>query len=55
MNHSFFKIESEEGYWSNGKDMNGANSGHRPTVKAVISQFLRLTLSTMSALRCANF
>ncbi|WP_439787344.1 glutamine synthetase beta-grasp domain-containing protein, partial [Parasutterella excrementihominis] len=33
MNHSFFKIESEEGYWSNGKDMNGANSGHRPTVK----------------------
>jgi len=52
MNHSFFKIESEEGYWSNGKDMNGANG---LPLRAVISRFLRSTLSTISAPKCANF
>ncbi|HLU79571.1 MAG TPA: type I glutamate--ammonia ligase [Burkholderiaceae bacterium] len=29
----FVKIHSEEGVWSRGKDMDGANMGHRPGVK----------------------
>ena len=42
MNHSFFTFDFEE-------------AAIVLLSKAVISQFLRLTLSTMSALRCANF
>lgn len=33
MNRSFFKIESDEGFWSNADSMDGANGGHRPRVK----------------------
>ena len=33
MSGSFFKIEEYEAPWNSGKDMNGANKGHRPTVK----------------------
>ncbi|RJX34102.1 MAG: type I glutamate--ammonia ligase [Oxalobacter sp.] len=33
MSGAFFKIESEEGSWSTGAQIEGGNSGHRPTVK----------------------
>src|SRR5690606_20339012 len=33
MSASGYAIESSEGAWSSGDDMNGANSGHRPGVK----------------------
>ena len=33
MDHTFFKIGSEEGAWNSGKSFDGANSGYRPMVK----------------------
>src|SRR5471032_2921756 len=33
MSGCFVKIGSDEGSWSTGKDIEGGNSGHRPTVK----------------------
>src|SRR3990167_4176249 len=30
---SFFKVNSEEGYWNSGIDINGGNIGHRPALK----------------------
>ncbi len=33
MSGAFFKIESEEGSWSTGAQIEGGNTGHRPTVK----------------------
>ncbi len=33
MNQSFFSVESEEGHWMTGADMNGHNLGYRPTVR----------------------
>lgn len=33
MNHSFFRIHSEEGAWSADESYDGFNSGHRPAVK----------------------
>lgn len=33
MSGSFYKINSEEAAWSSGKDIEGGNMGHRPSVK----------------------
>lgn len=33
MQGSFYKIDSEEAQWNSGKDMEGGNIGHRPTIK----------------------
>lgn len=33
MSGCFFKIDSDEGSWSNGRKMEGGNTGHRPRVK----------------------
>ncbi|MEZ5741287.1 MAG: type I glutamate--ammonia ligase [Burkholderiaceae bacterium] len=33
MSGNFFKINSEEASWSSGKELEGGNLGHRPTVK----------------------
>ena len=33
MSGCFFKIDSEEGFWSNSVKMEGGNTGHRPRVK----------------------
>ncbi len=33
INKSFYEIYSDEGQWSSGKEMEGSNIGHRPSVK----------------------
>jgi len=33
MRGGFYKIDSDEGYWSSAKKMEGGNSGHRPGIK----------------------
>ena len=33
MNHSFYEINAEEGYWNSGKMIDGGNIGHRPPIK----------------------
>ncbi len=33
MNESFYKIDSDEASWNSGKEMDGGNIGHRPSVK----------------------
>jgi len=33
MSGSFYKINSEEGYWNSGQAIEGGNTGHRPNVK----------------------
>lgn len=30
---SFYKVDSEEAHWNSGKEMEGGNIGHRPTIK----------------------
>lgn len=33
INHSFYEINAEEGYWNSGKAIDGGNIGHRPPIK----------------------
>ncbi len=33
MNGSFYKINSEEGHWNSGAEIEGGNTGHRPAIK----------------------
>ncbi|MCR9191851.1 MAG: type I glutamate--ammonia ligase [Gammaproteobacteria bacterium] len=33
MSGSFYKINSEEGYWNSGQAIEGGNTGHRPNIK----------------------
>jgi len=52
MSGSFVKVDEYEASWNTGKQIEGGNKGHRPTVRAVTSRFLRSTAPRTCAPRC---